>query len=235
MIDLLEHEFRQWTQHGEDGVIKKIVETIPVKWTPQLFLEIGAHFHEANCIRLQQWEHWKGFYFDDFHEFQPLGFYKLWVTKDNINGILRPSYPKEFDLFSCDIDGNDFYVTKSILAEFSPRVLIIEINATLLDTDAKVMPYNESFRWDGTSFYGASAMAWKKLGEKYDYSVVYIEKSGTNMFLVKNQDLAEAKDKFLNVGDIPFHFSRIATKENFHKDDPHNRQFLSFEEAMTEK
>lgn len=232
MIDLLEYEWRHWSQHGEDGVIKKIVETLNIDSSQAIFLEIGAHFHEANCLYLQHFKHWRGFYFDDFHEFHPLGFYKLWVTKDNVNDILHPSYPKVFDLFSIDIDGNDFYVTKSILKEFSPKILILEINASLLDEELKVMPYNENFRWDGTSFYGASCQAYKKLCEQNGYSMVYLEKSGTNMFMIKNEELDAANDKFLNVNDMKFHFSRITTKENFHKPDPQNRKFLSFEEAL---
>jgi hypothetical protein len=231
MIDLKDSEWRHWSQHGEDGIIKKIVETLEVKSPQPIFLEIGAHFHEANCLRLQQHEHWRGFYFDDFHEFHPLGFYKMWVTKDNINEILRPSYPKDFDLFSIDIDGNDFYVLKSILKEFSPRIIVLEINSSQGCEKSVVMPYNESFRWDGTSFYGASCKAYQQLCESYGYSIVYIEKTGTNMFLIKNEEFTVAKDKFLNVNDLKFHFDRIDAKDS-HPTDPQNRQFLSFEEAI---
>jgi hypothetical protein len=232
MIDLQEYEWRHWSQHGEDGVIKKIIETIEIDKLNPVFLEIGAHFHEANCLRLQQHEKWRGFYFDDFHEFHPLGFYKMWITKDNIVDVLKSSYPKEFDLFSLDIDGNDFYVLKSILKEFIPRILCIEINASLLDEEEKVIPYDENFRWDGTSFYGASSKAYQKLCEMHNYSVVYIESSGTNMFLIKNDYLLSSKDSFLNVNNLKFHFSRIKTKENFHPQDPQNRKFLTFEEAL---
>ena len=50
MIDLKDSEWRWWSQHGEDGIIRKIVETLEVKSPQPIFLEIGAHFHEANCL-----------------------------------------------------------------------------------------------------------------------------------------------------------------------------------------
>ena len=63
-----------------------------------------------------------------------LRFYKNWITSDNIIEIIKRGlgdFEKEnFDLISVDLDGNDYYIVKTILElKIFPSVFILEYNA----------------------------------------------------------------------------------------------------------
>jgi hypothetical protein len=228
MVNLREHEWCWRSQHGEDGVIEKIFETIPPKY--KTFIEIGAHFHEANALKLSQHMQWKGMFFDDFHHFPPLGFYKAWITVDNINQILRDSnIPLDFDLFSLDIDGNDFYVMSAIEPQWRPRVIIVESNLCFgIDFDA-VIEYDAQFRWDGTIYQGATPLAWFNLLRSRNYSLVYVEKSGVNMFFMDDQLCPE--QHFINVNDMTALYESVMDTYEPHAPDPLERPWYSSEQA----
>jgi hypothetical protein len=199
-INLKDFEYRWWSQHGEDGVLEKLFDVIPPR--NKQFVEIGAHFHEANCIRLQQHAKWKGFYFDDFHEFPPLGFYKMWVTRENINPLMTKvadegGISRELDILSIDIDGMDFYLWNALDREWKPSLVIVECT-TQLGLEDKVVQYDPEFRWDGSVYAGASPQAWLNLGNHRGYSLVHIESSGVNMFFVRNDLIQPDTFQFTN-------------------------------------
>jgi len=228
MINLKEREWRWWSQHGEDGVIRTINEVIPPQY--KTFVEIGAHFHEANCLRLQQSEHWSGVYFDDFHEFHPLRFYKAWITAENINAYLSQiPFATSLDILSLDIDGNDFYVWNALQSKFYPRITIVEANCFFKADEDKVIVYDPSFRWDGSSWWGCSALAWCNLLRPRGYSLLYIESTGANMFFVKKELIPE--DTFEHVDDLEFLLSQVTPP--VYKLDTLNRSFITTEEAIT--
>lgn len=221
MINLKEYEWRWWSQYGEDGILRKLVEIIPPKY--KTFVEIGAHFHEANCLRLQQHEKWAGFYFDDFHEFHPLGFYKAWVTAENINNILSQlPLENDFDIFSLDIDGMDFYIWKALDEQYKPRIVIVEANTKFMPDEDAVIPYDPAYRWDGTDWTGCSARAWCNLLQPKGYSLVYIESHGVNMFFVRTDILPQ--NTFVGVDDLEFLWNQVTP--NSHPEDPQHRSFI---------
>ncbi|KAG1665812.1 hypothetical protein FOA52_015305 [Chlamydomonas sp. UWO 241] len=41
-------------------------------------------------------------------------------------------------------------------------------------------------RWDGSDYFGVSALAYARLLKAYSYSIVYIENVGVNLFAVRN-------------------------------------------------
>lgn len=50
------------------------------------------------------------------------------ITRDNINDLIEQSdMASEIDVFSLDIDGNDYWVSEAMTA-WSPRVVILEYN-----------------------------------------------------------------------------------------------------------
>mgnify|MGYP001572617672 CR=1 FL=1 len=71
----------------------------------------------------------------------------------SLDAILREAgAPKDIDLVSIDVDGNDYYLFES-LREFSPRVVIIEHNPTIPpEVEAVQNP-------DSRARFGASAAA----------------------------------------------------------------------------
>ena len=69
-----------------------------------------------------------------------------------------------------------------------------------------------------------------KLGKKYNYSLIYCDAKGVNRFLIHNDLIKDKNLQFKNFGDI----AKIYKPPNYgaHKQDPYNRQFISFEEAI---
>jgi len=61
----------------------------------------------------------------------------------------------EIDLLSLDIDGNDIWVWQAIRS-ISPRVMIIEYNATYAPPLCNAVPYQRDRIYGGTSYFGAS-------------------------------------------------------------------------------
>ena len=91
---------------------------------------------------------------------------------------------------------NDYWVWEAILRSsqqphngYRFDVVIIEVNGNLPANAARVVPYNRSAVWDGTTYFGASVAAVAKLGGKYGYSLVYCESRGVNCFFVHNEVL----------------------------------------------
>ena len=88
----------------------------------------------------------------------------------------------EIDLLSIDIDYNDYWIWKAVTA-VSPRVVVIEYNATLRPPMSLVVPYDPACMWDGTNYFGASLEALVRLGRDKGYRVVACNYTGVNAFL----------------------------------------------------
>jgi hypothetical protein len=64
-----------------------------------------------------------------------------------------------------------------------PDLIVCEINPIFQRDEAKVMPYNGSHVWDGTTYYGMSLAAAEKLLAKYHYTLAYLH-AGINAFFL---------------------------------------------------
>ena len=117
------------------------------------------------------------------------------ITAENINEVLtKYQAPSDLDLFSLDVDGNDYWIWKAL--EYRPRVVIIEYNPNMLAHESKTIKYDSFFSWGKngcTKYYGASLLALKKLGDEKDYTLVYA--NGVNAFFVES-DLVPNKYDF---------------------------------------
>lgn len=230
-IDLSIYEKKIHSQNGEDGVLKEIFSLIGT--TNKYFVEFGVEAgFECNTRNLRENLGWNGLMMDSFNENISINLYKEFITAENINYLFsKYEVPQEFDLLSIDIDYNDFYIWNS-LKQYSPRVVIIEYNATFLPDEDKVIPYDPYGMWDVTNFFGASILSLSKLGESKGYTLVYTENSGVNLFFIRNDLLEDVS--FTNVGDVIklYKFPAYGYGPNGgHAQDPYNRAFLTFEEA----
>lgn len=98
------------------------------------------------------------------------------ITAENVNDIFRAAgVPQTFDLLSIDIDGNDLWVWKALT--FRPRVVVIEYNPKWSASKSRTVPYDPRRRWDGTNFYGASALALRRVGIEKGYDLVAATRS----------------------------------------------------------
>ena len=118
------------------------------------------------------------------------------VTSRNFQQLLAEhEVPREFDLLSIDIDGNDYWVWNSLI-DWRPRVVVIEYNAFHLPPKKWVMQENDNHRWNGTTYFGAAFTSLRNLGRAKGYTVVGTDPRGVNMFFVRTDCLPS--DKFLD-------------------------------------
>jgi hypothetical protein len=113
----------------------------------------------------------------------------MFVTRDNTSA-LRALIPMEDpDVFSLDIDGNDYYVAQAALASgFRPRIVVVEYNSVYGSERSLTIAYQEDFAFTKADrtwlYYGASLAAWHKLFASQGYRFVTVERNGVNAFFV---------------------------------------------------
>jgi hypothetical protein len=195
--NLNRYEFSIFSQCGEDGIIQEIFKRIGL--TNRFFVEFGAGNGLQNCTTALLLQNWMGLWM----EADPLNtqvivkkftfliqkyrllFQQAFITPDNIEHLFtNANIPKEFDLLSLDIDGNDYWVWKAI-EQYHPRVIICEYNGRLGPDIQWVMEYNPDHSWNGTSYYGASLKSFQLLGKMKGYTLVGCNLSGVNAFFVR--------------------------------------------------
>lgn len=200
MADLTEFEAKRASQNGEDGVIAELVRRIgaPGRWFVEFGIESGV---EGNCVTLADEEGWSGLFIegDDGHFGRLSDKYAhapqvrtlhAYVLPDNLEPLLQEGgVPPEPDIFSIDIDSNDYYVWDA-LKTYRPRILIIEYNACIPLDRKLTIPYDPEAGWDGSDFFGASLGALERLGEEKGYRLVHTDTCGVNAFFVR-EDLAD--------------------------------------------
>jgi hypothetical protein len=199
---LLAHAFQVNSQNGEDGMIREIFRRIGT--TDRVFAEVGIGDGRENNTAFLLSQDWTGFWIDGNDAFVkkieqrrdlPAGGLKSrvsFVTRENIAGLFKEmGVPREFDLLSLDIDQNTYYAWEG-LADFRPRVVVVEYNAALpADLDWKAR-YDPEKVCDNTINTGASLKAFENLGRQFGYSLVGCDIIGVNAFFVRS-DLTGGK------------------------------------------
>lgn len=195
---------RVYSQTGEEGILEAVFEIVG---TPTKFLvDIGAGDGvQLSNTKLFLERGWRGARFDvvarnDVHNVR--------ITADNVCSTLRQhGVPANFDLLSIDIDGIDWYVLRSILREFTPRVFVCEINNSKPADPPITIEYNESHVFDSTDYFGASLSAYRMLAEARGYKLVHCQPY--NAFFVRGEFI----DKPPNVNWAPrAYFKRDTTR-----------------------
>lgn len=186
MIELAKYENQVYSQQGEDGVINKILKEIDT--TNKVAVEFGALDALTDNTFLLKRCGWKVYQINS-EQLTP-NIHKAFITAENINQVFSDlGVPQEFDVLSIDIDYNDYWVWKALT--YSPRLVVIEHNASIPPDEARTVPYDPKAGWDGTNYFGASLLALERLGKEKDYSLVYVESMGVNAFFVRNDCLGQ--------------------------------------------
>ena len=204
--------FKVYSQFDEDGIIQEIFHRIGLG--SKIFIEFGVETGlENNTLKLLL-EGWSGLWLDgsanyishiktkftNVIETGNLRVQRAFIDRDNINDLIRPHYTGEIDLISIDIDGNDIYILEN-LEVVNPRVVVIEYNGKFRPPMSIAQKYNAGHRWTGTDYFGSSLAAITKVAERKGYSLVGCTLAGVNVFLVRNDLVAD-------------HFCRPFTAEN---------------------
>lgn len=225
--DIQKYGGKRFSQNDEDGIIKYLFSAIPP--LKKFFAEFGVgppggltieeRGLECNC-RLLWTLGWSGVYMDG-NPYPPQYHVKQErITAMNINELFcKYGVPYEFDLLSIDLDGQDFWVWSNL--SYSPRIVIIEYNPHFGPDECKVIPFDQSFLWDGTAWYGASLRALYRLGQSKGYTLVYA--NGVNAFFVRDDLISNPYD---------FSFEGVYAyrgKLEYHPQDPLDRAWITIE------
>lgn len=202
-LRLLKFGYKAFSESDEDGIIAEIFRRIGTE--NRVFFEFGVGDGLANNTLNLLLGGWRGYWIDgsaafvatinerfgDYIKSGRLQVLNEFITRDSINRqIQQLGMPSAIDLLSIDIDGNDYWIWQAIEAA-SPRVVVIEYNATLHPPASMVMRYNDSNQWNKTSYFGASLTALEKLGRQKGYSLVACNYTGVNAFFVRDDLLAD--------------------------------------------
>jgi hypothetical protein len=197
---LQQYEYSLLSQNGEDGILRFLFSE--VGFDSRYFVEFGFGAQQCNSLRLILHENFKGLLMDGSRE--NCDFFDIAAAKRGISGveavctfldrenleplILEHDIPKEIDLLSLDVDGNDYWFWEA-LERISPRVVCIEYNAGIGPALSWTVPYDPQFerfaKHPSGFFHGASLKALEKLGRQKGYRLVGCDSTGTNAFFLR--------------------------------------------------
>jgi hypothetical protein len=233
--DLRDYEYSIFSQWGEDGIIQRLINVVPV--VNKTFIEFGVEaFFESNCRYLLMKDNWSGFVMDGsldnicrlkasyFYWKYDLVAISAFITRENINDLLAMSgFSQDLGILSIDLDGNDYHILQAIQS-FRPRLLICEYNAVFGPVRKISIPYEASFvrraEQHSNLYWGASLAAVTHLAGARGYSLVGLNSANSNAFFVR-RDLLNNQ---LSVMDPSDGFSQSQSRES--RDDKGNLSYV---------
>ena len=203
----------------------------------KFYVEFGVeNGMECNTRILREKYNWNGLQMDGSNEDDSINLRKEFIMKENVVDLFRKyNVPEKINVLSVDIDFNDFYCLKEILDNYQCDIIICEYNATHLANEDKIVIYDKNGRWDGSNYFGVSLLSLDKLGKKYNYSLIYCNKNGVNSFFIHNDIIKNMNLQINHIGDITQLYKPAGYghgPNGGHRQDPYNRQFISFDEAI---
>jgi len=201
-----------YTQLNEQWILHTIFERIGTQ--SRYVVDLGAHdgFWYSNSRHFLD-QGWRGCLIDGAHETKDV--HKAWITEQNVVELLLGlGVPRDFDLLSIDIDGQDYWVLRALLRGYStlvscdqvqswangkaeprmdggfrPRVIVAEYNGAFAEHECKTVPLDPHFTFKENDHYGASYGALCKLAEAHGYKTLC--NNGLNVFFIEEQSAPE--------------------------------------------
>lgn len=177
---LLEYAHNETSQHGEDGIVARILETIGRldnwcvefgSWDGMVCSNTYSLITKKNYSAVLI-EGEKGRYKDLVRNFREnkkvicLNKFVGFDADNSLDAILADTpIPQNFDLLSIDIDGNDYHVWDAF-CRYKPKVVIIEFNPTIPKVVDFVQPRDMSVG------QGSSILSINKLAVSKGYELV---------------------------------------------------------------
>ena len=195
------YEYKVFSQWGEDGIIQYLINNINIE--REVFIEFGVeNYTESNTRFLLMNNNWSGLVIDgsedninyikqdDIYWRYNLKTECSFITAENINDIFKKNgVTGKVGILSIDIDGNDYWVWKSINT-INPAIVICEYNHRFGKEDAVTVPYDPKFvrseKHYSNIYYGASIKAFVSIAKEKGYSLVAGNSNGNNIFFVRN-------------------------------------------------
>lgn len=193
-------EFSGFSQNGEDGILdvlrKKLLRS------NRYFIEIGAADGiENNTAWLLVAEKYNGLLIEGSLNLVErarrtvVGYsigaecHNMFVTKASVLDINGMAIHHDPDVFSLDIDGNDYHIAQAILdGGFRPKIFVVEYNSVYGPERSMTIEYQPKFVFTKVHpthlYYGVSISGWRKFFDNYGYRFVTVDQNGVNGFFV---------------------------------------------------
>jgi len=213
--NLWDAEVKVYSQWGEDGILDYICELIELA-KPRV-LEIGAgNFLECNSRFIAEFRNASVVAVDaradllnaPLHSLKWKNHIELvneWITPDNINSIIEfaEQNMNSVDIFSLDLDGNDYWILESAnLSQF--KIVVVEYNALFGSSYEVTVPRNDRFerheQHASGLYYGASLKAFVELLEHKGFIFIGTNRSCVNAFFIKKN--LRSKFETLKIHDL---------------------------------
>jgi hypothetical protein len=178
-----------------------IIERLSVD-APKTFIEAGFHPIEFNCIDLARSPEWLGLLIDgnkrqveDARDLFPdrISIMNRFLTLDNLDFV--KNHFSETGVLSIDIDGNDYWLLKSLI-EIRPSVISVEYNASF-GLEPVTVPYEPIFnrreKHESGWYHGASLTALATLCAEHGYRLAAVSRYGANAFFTQTGALDVSK------------------------------------------
>lgn len=198
-------EFQVFSQWGDDGIIQYLIQNMDIK--NKKFVEFGVENYTESVTRfLLMNNQWSGLVMDgsadniEYIRKDPIYFlYDIhaehqFITKENINDLLKKYDFENIGLLHIDIDGNDYHVWEAM--SINPEILIVEYNAIFGIERAITVPYDAQFnrtkKHHSNLYFGASLRAFYELGKRKNYALIGCTSAGNNAFFVRKDKMDES-------------------------------------------
>lgn len=196
-------EFSGFSQNGEDGIIQVLRRKLCT--SNHSFLEIGsANGVENNSAWLAVAERYEGLMIEGNPRLAAraqrnvVGYSigtqcrAMFVTTESVQEILDAIPYRDPDVFSLDIDGNDYYIACGIMAGgLRPRIAVVEYNSVYGPERSLTTAYRPDFSMreahPSQLYYGVSISGWRNFFENHGYRFVTVDRNGVNAFFVDPQ------------------------------------------------
>jgi hypothetical protein len=233
--DIQQAEFKVFSQWGDDGIIQFLVSYLDIP--AKTFIEFGVEdYSESNTRFLLINNNWKGLVLDgnkndinyiiedEIYFRHELTAKQVFVTAENINQVITENeFTGEIGLLHIDIDGNDYWVWKSIEV-VNPIIVIVEYNSVFGNDRAITVPYDPSF--DRTRahysnlYFGASLKALVELGTSKGYVFIGCNSNGNNAYFVRKDQIKDLETKSSHEGYVASRFRESVNQKG-------NRTFIT--------
>lgn len=235
--DINDYEFKIFSQYGDDGIIQYLIKHLNIP--NHTFIEFGVEdYLESSTRFLMMNNNWSGFVMDgsDNHMSKLKTYPWYWkydikhqtafIDADNINPLLAQSGLENIGLLHIDLDGNDYYILKTIdFTKLNPAILIIEYNSVFGNSRAISVPYDKNFKRTkahySNLFFGASLPALHQAAAEKGYALIGCSLSGNNAYFIR-KDLLNDKVKEKTLQD-----AFIESKFRESRDQNYNLSYLA--------
>lgn len=204
-------EFSGFSQNGEDGILDVLRSRLLN--ANRYFIEIGTSDGiENNSAWLVIAEKYNGIMIEGNPKLveranriittYSIGVecHNMFVTRENVQHVMGMALNQDPDIFSLDIDGNDYYVAQAVLdGGGRPKIFVVEYNSVYGPNQSVTVEYRDNFSFTAAHptqlYYGVSIAGWCKFFKSRGYHFITVDRNGVNAFFV---DPAFFDPTFLN-------------------------------------